>query len=328
MGVECPRCGEPAGESRWCETCGKDLSGAGAPALPTPESMEAARREAAWLQDHPDVAESEWAEYQVRERAQAEFEEGRRAAAAVGPEEARDPSGVARIARWSLIAMAAVTAFALAMEARHLSVISDLSESDFPNSVRLDDSEVQLGIAYIALLVVFLVTVVTFIVWLYRVYSNLKPLGAYELRFGKGWAIGGWFVPILNWWRPKQIVNDAWRASDPDLGFWTHRREWEDAPVPPLFLLWWLLLLAGSILDRISSRMYASASTLDAERSATIVSMCASALSIAAAILAVMVVRRVTDRQVERAAARERMAGLDQAAATAPATESAQGSSA
>ncbi len=34
-----------------------------------------------------------------------------------------------------------------------------------------------------------------------------------ERRYGHGWAIGGWFVPILNFWRPMQVVNDVWRAG-------------------------------------------------------------------------------------------------------------------
>jgi hypothetical protein len=318
VSVECPRCGETTGASRWCQTCGKDLSG-GPPPLPTPESIDASRREAAWLQDHPEVAEAEWSDFERRERAQAALEEGGRAQATVGHEVARDPSPHARVARWSLFACAAIGVVTLALEAWHLSVIADVPDGSFYTSRELDDSNVRLGIAYIVQFLLLLGTAVAFIVWLYRVYSNLKPLGAYELRHGKGWAIGGWFVPILALWRPKQIVNDAWRASDPQLGFWAHRREWEDAAVPWLFLLWWLLFLVQSGVNRATGSMYDNATTLDAERSAVIVAACGSVLWIVTALLAVLVVDRITARQAERAAARERMAAAgDYAAAATP----------
>ena len=39
-----------------------------------------------------------------------------------------------------------------------------------------------------------------------------------HLRYGTGWAIGAWFIPIFNLFRPKQIANDIDRASAPDAG--------------------------------------------------------------------------------------------------------------
>jgi hypothetical protein len=35
------------------------------------------------------------------------------------------------------------------------------------------------------------------------------------MRWSAGWAIGAWFVPVLSLVRPKAILNDIWRASDP-----------------------------------------------------------------------------------------------------------------
>ena len=34
---------------------------------------------------------------------------------------------------------------------------------------------------------------------------------------GAGWAIGPWFVPILNLFRPWQIAVETWEGSDPDM---------------------------------------------------------------------------------------------------------------
>ena len=34
------------------------------------------------------------------------------------------------------------------------------------------------------------------------------------LRYGNGWAIGAWFVPILSLVRPKQMANEIWRGSE------------------------------------------------------------------------------------------------------------------
>lgn len=90
----------------------------------------------------------------------------------------------------------------------------------------LTDSEIEsndrrtlvVGIAYT---VVYAVAAIVWIRWFHRAYSNLD---AGDRRYGTGWAIGGWFVPILSLWRPKQIANDLWTAGAADR---------EDADPPP-----------------------------------------------------------------------------------------------
>jgi len=84
--------------------------------------------------------------------------------------------------------------------------------------------------------------------WTSRMYRNLFALGVGELRFTPGWGLGSWFVPFLNLVRPKQIVDDLWRATDPA------RRpgwSWRLAPVAGVVHAWWtLVLLAGFFAPR------------------------------------------------------------------------------
>jgi uncharacterized protein DUF4328 len=57
--------------------------------------------------------------------------------------------------------------------------------------------------------------VVAFAMWLRRAVANLPALGARELRFTPGWAVGWWFVPLANLVVPLLIMVELWRASDP-----------------------------------------------------------------------------------------------------------------
>ena len=83
---------------------------------------------------------------------------------------------------------------------------------------------------------------IVFIMWLYRAYQNVDATDPGRRRYGYGWAISGWFVPILNFWRPKQIVNDIWRAGQ--------------NPGDPGFLLiaWWLLWIANGFVSSSARR--------------------------------------------------------------------------
>jgi len=102
----------------------------------------------------------------------------------------------------------------------------------------------QLAILVVQLLVT-VVGAVFFIRWFSAAYKNLPSLGAENLRYGPGWAVGSWFVPILNFFRPKEIANDIWRASDPDRPI-SDRTGWRQAPLTPVLAGWWA---AGSRAD-------------------------------------------------------------------------------
>jgi hypothetical protein len=148
---------------------------------------------------------------------------------------------------------------------------------------------------------VFIVTAAFFIAWFYRAYRNLRALGATELRFGPRWAVGAWFVPILNFWRPKQIANDIWRASNPVLP-----REAADAwhdPVPPLLMFWWLAFVAGEWLFNVATRLSYQADEVAELKTVTGTFIAGDILWGIAGVLAVVVVHRTTARQEARAAA-------------------------
>ena len=70
----------------------------------------------------------------------------------------------------------------------------------------------------------FLVTAGLWLAWFRRAYLNLPALGARRLRYRPWWAVGSWLLPVFSLFRPKQVLNDIWRASDPDLPFRPARR--------------------------------------------------------------------------------------------------------
>jgi Domain of unknown function (DUF4328) len=153
-----------------------------------------------------------------------------------------------------------------------------------------------------------LVTAGVFISWFYRAYRNLRRLGVQNLRYGPGWAIGAWFVPILSLFRPKQIANDIWRGSERGVEVSV---QWRQVEVPALIHWWWGLFLTQWILSWISSSVTASGyhklttssfaggtpeAGLSQIKTGTAVDILASITGIAAVVVAIMVVSRVSRR--------------------------------
>ena len=173
-----------------------------------------------------------------------------------------------------------------------------LYQQDVITDDELDASDLRQGIVALVQFAIFVWAVVAFIRWFHRAYRNLEPLGA-SLRFRKGWAIWGWFVPIWGLFRPKQIANDIWRASDPAVA--GHQGAYEERPVPAFFQFWWAAYVISNFAYNASLRLSFRAETIEEYSGAAVATMIADNLSVIAGIFAILVVRRSTERQEERA---------------------------
>ena len=148
------------------------------------------------------------------------------------------------------------------------------------------------GISAIALLLM-IATAAVFIVWFYRARTNADVFGGRYQRRARGWAIGGWFCPVVNLWFPYQIATDvlyeAESAATVPAG---QQQVTSGRPSYPLLRGWWILLLLSAALDRVGWGLRAE--NVHALLSQTRLGIAATLLEIAAAILAVVVVRRIT----------------------------------
>ncbi|MEW1908154.1 DUF4328 domain-containing protein [Kitasatospora sp. NPDC085895] len=121
----------------------------------------------------------------------------------------------------------------------------------------------------------FLATVVVFLCWFRRCRLNAELFAPGTHKYSAGLAVGAWFIPGAMWWIPRRIALDVWRATSPTGGTW-------------LIDAWWAAWLAktvgGAVALRLGARPYGY-SPYDATA------------GIVAAILAVLVIRKVTARQ-------------------------------
>jgi hypothetical protein len=285
--------------------CGKDTV-EGQATLPTPEAVEAARREAAWLAGHPEAARVE-AEAIERVRA-VTAESAAQARAGTRPEAFGQYSDVGYAAKFlvGLLVVQAVTSAALSIFCvMYLSTLGGETDATYATSGAVETAADRVSVFAVPDFALYVATAVLFVVWTYRAYRNLPALGAPDMRFGKGWAIGGWFVPILALWRPKQIVNDIWRTGDEGLPANALQREWGVVAVPAMLTFWWAAWLVTIFGDRIATRYGSDA--LAHERTRITALLISSIAKLVAALAAAWMVSHASRRQQARA---ERLARM------------------
>lgn len=141
----------------------------------------------------------------------------------------RNPTGLANQAKGFLCVSVFAALLGIQHHARAYRSFSETGES--LASPELWSFRALLGLAALA-------TAVVVSRWIYRANSNARALGARGMAFTPGGAVGWYFVPIANLWKPYQAMREIWKASAGPLG-------WQRRPVSALLPCWWLLAIVG-----------------------------------------------------------------------------------
>jgi len=132
-------------------------------------------------------------------------------------------------------------------------LISPDSRLDLPTGDPIHGGFVLVGLTALFQLVLRLISVVVFLIWLYRVFSNLPVIGARKLGFSPGWAVGWWFVPFLNIVQPYKIVKELYGESQLAAAR-ADSSEKSELATENVGLWWAAFLLSGFIL-RLSDNL-------------------------------------------------------------------------
>jgi hypothetical protein len=200
--------------------------------------------------------------------------------AAGGP--IRSLRGLATALTVMLPIVALVSVVVLIELTRRLDLLGQIKDGDVsPGLVdRANDSDSAVAGWSLLYAVAVLATGIVFIIWLYRARMNAQALGGRFQRRSPGWAIGGWFCPVVNLWFPYQIVTDVRREADGEpKGYPLHR--W-----------WWGFWIATGVAGAQSR--FQTGDDVDSLTLATDSAIVEFVLAIPAAILAVFVVRAIT----------------------------------
>lgn len=209
----------------------------------------------------------------------------------------RSPQGLATALTVLLSVAAAVNLLSAGAEALTLSVMRDLvAHPGRTSRSAVDLSDLLTGLAAGLQVLSLLGTAVVFVIWFHRVRCNGEVFRGDGFTQTSGWAIGGWFVPIGNLFIPFRIARQTWAASTqygPDGSF----RKVSSAPLTA----WWILWTVSSVLGRVYDRLSRSAETPGALGDVALFGMVIDLVTVAAAVFAIVFVRRLTAMQRTRA---------------------------
>ena len=149
----------------------------------------------------------------------------------------RDPTVITRALKWVLY-----VSLALATISTVPYVLSVAALYRVPVNVHLFRHLQYLDGAFNTLnLVLYFVTAVIFLRWVYVASSNCRGFNA-EMTYSPGWAVGYYFIPVLNLFVPYLAMSEIRRVS-------TDPENPRDVHAGPLLLVWWLIWIGTGVVD-------------------------------------------------------------------------------
>ena len=103
------------------------------------------------------------------------------------------------------------------------------------------------GLGGLFYLTTYLVSGVVTLFWLYGAARNAKIIRP-SFGFTPGWAVGWYFVPFANLYKPYEVLRDIWIAGKGQItGAYPKGTS--------RLSIWWLCTIAGNVATSIASRM-------------------------------------------------------------------------
>jgi hypothetical protein len=115
------------------------------------------------------------------------------------------------------------------------------------HSVEGDLLSVVDGVVTLVWLVALLVCSIVALKWIYRTNANAHSVAS-GMTSSPPWAVGWFFVPLANLFKPYTAMRETWQVS-------TRPEAWRSVKVPGLLGWWWGLWIVSSIASNIAGRL-------------------------------------------------------------------------
>lgn len=214
----------------------------------------------------------------------------------------RDQTRLAQWIKWVLYALVVMTVLSIISNSLELVFFSNLENGAFYSDEAAFNAAVandkRQAIVVYSSLGIYLFSAILIGRWIYFANENAHCLSEREMRFTPGWAVGWYFVPFANFWKPYQAMKEIWLTS-----FSLSDKQQLPGTEPTshaIIIWWWSLWLATGILATIAERkasgLYVS---LDAYRSATGLNILSDIFMIPLCFVLLNIIHQINDVQAQ-----------------------------
>ncbi len=147
-----------------------------------------------------------------------------------------------------------------------------------------------IGLLWILVNILF---IIFYLIWKHHVFKNVQSLQVEGLKYSPGWAVGWYFIPFLNLFKPYQVMKEIWQAT-----FYSKETEdWKGKSVSGILIIWWITWIVGNMT--LGQNMLGD-DTIGSYKRDAILSVVGEPFFILSGILLTIIIRRITKEQNAR----------------------------
>lgn len=199
------------------------------------------------------------------------------------PNEERAKNAITML--WIMLIMEIVSMISSGFQYDLLQVVQNGGDYSFEQIEANDLREQIIAILY---LVLYVISIITFIQWFRRAYFNLHTR-VNHLNHAEGWAAGCWFVPFINLYRPYQIMTELFQETKILLTKKTIRFN-QDFSTKAVGW-WWTIWIINNFFGQIVFRYSKGAEEIDELMISTFLAVIGNLISIILALITIKIIR-------------------------------------
>lgn len=191
---------------------------------------------------------------------------------------------------WLLLSYIALLVVESAAAGAVYMALSGPADADLTAGQQMATTSSLLTMAYAAYaqVAVFIVVAILFLRLLYKAVQRAKTFAAPYSYVSPGWAVGYWFIPLINLYQPFRVVKALFASCAQEAG-----PNAKPAAGEQLLSGWWGMLLISGVAQRVLGSTQTDFGTRPGISGYAEYSIVCNLLEIAATVLFAMVVKRM-----------------------------------
>lgn len=155
-----------------------------------------------------------------------------------------------------------ISVFSIFTDISLIKLINRFNDGYYVSEFELNEIDTRISSLAILSIIVNILIIIIYLNWKYCAYKNLTILSKSNLKYSAGWAVGSYFIPILWFYRPYQIMKEIWNSSEINSeGFNENKNSFLNIiPSNLIVPLWWTCFLISNYLSyytfKLSRNLY------------------------------------------------------------------------
>jgi len=203
-----------------------------------------------------------------------------------------NPEGLTTFLSIMLWILASVAVISIYFDWQQLKLIN----SDFISIDAAEQNDKRVSLAGKIYLIAYIITAISFLMWVYRANNNCHGFGTKDMRFTPSWSIWWYFIPFFNLFRPYQVMKEIYKVS-------SNPAEWKKQEGSNLLWIWWTAFIIAAIVGnyefRTAIRSLHTEQTIEGIKELTVISIGSSVSMLFACLFAFLLIQNVGKRQAD-----------------------------